>query len=159
MARRKRAYIPKIKGASAVFLSNPFGLTDLSGCYECSQRRIDCDRAEPICGKCMSRGLPCSGLVKSRIRFVDNQVARNDRAGRTGSHASRANSASRVDDEFGSSVDIDQIPLSLDVLDGRSTYLLQYCRLHHLQGSTLALTRAHSLHEDRHRNDCHRRQQ
>ncbi|KFH42154.1 Acriflavine sensitivity control protein acr-like protein [Hapsidospora chrysogenum ATCC 11550] len=52
MARRKRPYVPKIKG-----------------CYECSQRRIDCDRTGPSCNKCSSRGLSCSGFgVKYRFR-------------------------------------------------------------------------------------------
>lgn len=44
-------------------------LTPATGCYECSQRRIDCDRTEPSCNKCSSRGLSCSGFgVKYRFR-------------------------------------------------------------------------------------------
>lgn len=38
------------------------------GCYECSQRRINCDRGEPECAKCVSKGLACSG-IGSRYRF------------------------------------------------------------------------------------------
>ena len=38
------------------------------GCYECSQRRINCDRGEPACAKCISKGLECSGLGV-RYRF------------------------------------------------------------------------------------------
>ncbi|KAE8351220.1 hypothetical protein BDV28DRAFT_23658 [Aspergillus coremiiformis] len=53
MPRQKRPYVPKIKG-----------------CYECSQRRIHCDRTQPCCGKCASRGIPCSGLGV-RYRFRD----------------------------------------------------------------------------------------
>lgn len=53
MPRQKRRYVPKTKG-----------------CCECSQRRIHCDRAQPRCGKCMSRGIPCSGLGV-RYRFRD----------------------------------------------------------------------------------------
>ncbi|OGM51231.1 hypothetical protein ABOM_000060 [Aspergillus bombycis] len=56
MPRQKRQYVPKVKG-----------------CYECSQRRIHCDRAEPICGKCVSRGIPCSGLG-IRYRFNDGET-------------------------------------------------------------------------------------
>ncbi|KAE8314057.1 hypothetical protein BDV41DRAFT_242477 [Aspergillus transmontanensis] len=41
-----------------------------AGCYECSQRRIHCDRVQPCCGKCASRGIPCSGLGV-RYRFRD----------------------------------------------------------------------------------------
>ncbi|KOC17346.1 hypothetical protein AFLA70_297g001341 [Aspergillus flavus AF70] len=53
MPRQKRRYVPKVKG-----------------CYECSQRRIHCDRVQPCCGKCASRGIPCSGLGV-RYRFRD----------------------------------------------------------------------------------------
>lgn len=42
----------------------------LSGCYECSQRRINCDRSEPSCYKCASRGLVCSGL-EPKYTFLD----------------------------------------------------------------------------------------
>ncbi|KAH6981662.1 fungal-specific transcription factor domain-containing protein [Ilyonectria sp. MPI-CAGE-AT-0026] len=52
MARRKRPYIPKVKG-----------------CYECSQRRINCDGTRPSCSKCVSRGIACSGFdIKYRFR-------------------------------------------------------------------------------------------
>ncbi|VUC22748.1 unnamed protein product [Clonostachys rosea] len=53
MGRRKRQYIPKVKG-----------------CYECSKRRINCDRTEPDCQKCISKGLSCSGLGQG-YTFVD----------------------------------------------------------------------------------------
>ncbi|KAI1394413.1 uncharacterized protein F4822DRAFT_388116, partial [Hypoxylon trugodes] len=52
MGRAKRPYVPKAKG-----------------CYECSQRRIHCDRGEPNCDKCVSRGLECSGITGKRHRF------------------------------------------------------------------------------------------
>ncbi|VUC36251.1 unnamed protein product [Clonostachys rosea] len=52
MVRRKRPYVPKVKG-----------------CYECSQRRINCDQTRPGCLKCASRGISCSGFgVKFRFR-------------------------------------------------------------------------------------------
>lgn len=41
----------------------------LIGCYQCSRRRIHCDRTEPSCQKCASRGLRCSGLGL-RLRFM-----------------------------------------------------------------------------------------
>lgn len=59
MTRRKRAYVPKVKG-----------------CYECSQRRIHCDRAQPRCGKCEAKGLSCSGLG-IRYRFNDDVIRRS----------------------------------------------------------------------------------
>lgn len=52
MPRRKRPHVPKVKG-----------------CYECSQRRINCDRTEPQCTKCTSKGIICSGFgVRYRFR-------------------------------------------------------------------------------------------
>ncbi|EXJ55454.1 hypothetical protein A1O7_08381 [Cladophialophora yegresii CBS 114405] len=54
MVRAKRNYVPKVKG-----------------CFECSQRRIDCDRTQPSCAKCVAKGLNCSGLGL-RYRFVDD---------------------------------------------------------------------------------------
>ncbi|KAF7563311.1 hypothetical protein G7046_g812 [Stylonectria norvegica] len=52
MPRRKRSYVPKIKG-----------------CYECSQRRIDCDGTAPACSKCAARGIECSGFgMKFKFR-------------------------------------------------------------------------------------------
>ncbi|ETI21003.1 hypothetical protein G647_07346 [Cladophialophora carrionii CBS 160.54] len=54
MARAKRNYVPKVKG-----------------CFECSQRRIDCDRTQPNCAKCVAKGINCSGLGP-RYRFVDD---------------------------------------------------------------------------------------
>ncbi|OJJ99590.1 hypothetical protein ASPACDRAFT_1856184 [Aspergillus aculeatus ATCC 16872] len=61
MPLRNRPYIPKIKG-----------------CYECSQRRIHCDRKEPACGKCTAKGISCSGLGM-RFRFRDASKRRGPR--------------------------------------------------------------------------------
>lgn len=41
------------------------------GCYECSQRRVSCDNLHPVCGKCRSRGITCSGFG-TRYRFRHN---------------------------------------------------------------------------------------
>ena len=46
-------------------------LTQTSGCCECSHRRIDCDRTEPSCKKCSSKGIECSGFgtgIKYKFR-------------------------------------------------------------------------------------------
>ncbi|KAF6831433.1 hypothetical protein CPLU01_06718 [Colletotrichum plurivorum] len=65
MPRKPRAYRPKTKG-----------------CYECSKRRVSCDRAEPQCQKCSSRGLQCSGLG-IRHRFSQGVAARGFWVGKT----------------------------------------------------------------------------
>lgn len=64
-ARRHRPHRPKVKG-----------------CYECSQRRIHCDRGEPTCRKCENKGLQCSGYG-IRYRFNDGVAARGLWAGKT----------------------------------------------------------------------------
>lgn len=46
------------------------------GCFQCSRRRIFCDRTEPSCFKCAKKGIECSGL--GRIRFAEG-VARRGR--------------------------------------------------------------------------------
>ena len=46
------------------------------GCFQCSRRRVVCDRTEPSCLKCARKGIECSGL--SRIRFAEG-VARRGR--------------------------------------------------------------------------------
>ena len=46
------------------------------GCFQCSRRRIVCDRTEPSCRKCAKKGIECSGL--GRIRFAEG-VARRGR--------------------------------------------------------------------------------
>ncbi|OBS29474.1 hypothetical protein FPOA_03411 [Fusarium poae] len=65
MPPKKRAYVPRTKG-----------------CHECSKRRIHCDRTEPSCYKCTSRGLNCSGLG-IRHRFNKGVAARGKWAGKT----------------------------------------------------------------------------
>ena len=46
------------------------------GCFQCSRRRIVCDKTEPSCLKCAKKGIECSGL--GRIRFAEG-VARRGR--------------------------------------------------------------------------------
>lgn len=46
------------------------------GCFQCSRRRIICDKTEPSCHKCAKKGIECSGL--GRIRFAEG-VARRGR--------------------------------------------------------------------------------
>lgn len=46
------------------------------GCFQCSRRRIVCDRTEPSCLKCAKKNIECSGL--GRIRFAEG-VARRGR--------------------------------------------------------------------------------
>ena len=51
------------------------------GCYQCSRRRIDCDRQEPTCQKCVLKGLSCSGLGV-RYRFNDGLASRGRLVGK-----------------------------------------------------------------------------
>jgi hypothetical protein len=44
------------------------------GCFQCSRRRIVCDRTEPSCRKCAKKGIECSGLA--RIRFAEGIARR-----------------------------------------------------------------------------------
>ncbi|KAF2026650.1 hypothetical protein EK21DRAFT_73618 [Setomelanomma holmii] len=44
------------------------------GCFQCSRRRIICDKAEPSCGKCIKKGIDCSGV--NRIRFTEGVARR-----------------------------------------------------------------------------------
>ena len=53
-----------------------------AGCYQCSRRRIDCDRKEPECAKCVAKGVKCSGLGL-RYRFNDGIAARGRFVGKT----------------------------------------------------------------------------
>lgn len=43
-------------------------------CFQCSRRRIVCDRTEPSCLKCAKKGIECSGL--GRIRFAEGVAGR-----------------------------------------------------------------------------------
>jgi Fungal Zn(2)-Cys(6) binuclear cluster domain len=61
MARKPRSYVRKIKGWRSD-IAFPNKNSHLPGCHQCLKRRINCDRAEPSCAKCVSRGIACSGL-------------------------------------------------------------------------------------------------
>lgn len=52
------------------------------GCYNCSQRRINCDRGTPACQKCLKKGLECLGLG-TRYRFQNGVASRGKLAGKT----------------------------------------------------------------------------
>ncbi|KAM6508240.1 hypothetical protein FALCPG4_018121 [Fusarium falciforme] len=54
----------------------------VKGCYECSQRRINCDRGTPQCRKCIAKGLKCSGLG-IRHRFSNGVTSRGHCTGKT----------------------------------------------------------------------------
>ncbi|PWY85794.1 hypothetical protein BO94DRAFT_575790 [Aspergillus sclerotioniger CBS 115572] len=54
------------------------------GCHECSQRRVNCDRKEPTCGKCEAKGIECSGLG-IRVRFCHGVASRGKLVGRDAS--------------------------------------------------------------------------
>ncbi|KAI1627305.1 putative aminotransferase [Exophiala viscosa] len=60
------------------------------GCFECSRRRIDCDRGTPECQKCLQRGLACSGLG-TRYRFNDGLASRGRLVGQKLPTTSRPN--------------------------------------------------------------------
>ncbi|PYH31595.1 Zn(II)2Cys6 transcription factor [Aspergillus neoniger CBS 115656] len=44
------------------------------GCFQCSKRRIVCDRGEPTCFKCQKKGIECSG--SGRFRFSPGLATR-----------------------------------------------------------------------------------
>ncbi|PYI19544.1 hypothetical protein BO99DRAFT_422278 [Aspergillus violaceofuscus CBS 115571] len=48
--------------------------TKTRGCFQCTKRRIVCDRAEPTCQKCLKKGIECSGL--GRFRFGNGVATR-----------------------------------------------------------------------------------
>ncbi|RMJ03414.1 hypothetical protein CDV36_015068 [Fusarium kuroshium] len=54
----------------------------VKGCYECSQRRINCDRGSPECRKCIAKGVKCSGLGV-RHRFSNGVATRGYCIGKT----------------------------------------------------------------------------
>ncbi|KAL6915308.1 hypothetical protein FSST1_006803 [Fusarium sambucinum] len=54
----------------------------VKGCYECSQRRVNCDRGVPECNKCITKGIKCSSLG-IRHRFSDGVASRGHCVGKT----------------------------------------------------------------------------
>ncbi|KAM5349071.1 hypothetical protein ACJ41O_008894 [Fusarium nematophilum] len=59
MARAPRKYVPKVKGQN-----------------ECSQRRINCDRAEPECSKCVSKGVARRARSWAQVPEADGSDGR-----------------------------------------------------------------------------------
>ncbi|RAK97352.1 Zn(II)2Cys6 transcription factor [Aspergillus ibericus CBS 121593] len=55
--------------------------TKSRGCFQCSRRRIICDRGEPVCLKCQKKGIECSGL--GRFRFTAGVATRGKLKGCT----------------------------------------------------------------------------
>ncbi|PYI09407.1 hypothetical protein BO78DRAFT_415684 [Aspergillus sclerotiicarbonarius CBS 121057] len=55
--------------------------TKSRGCFQCSKRRIICDRGEPVCLKCQKKGIECSGL--GRFRFTAGVATRGKLKGCT----------------------------------------------------------------------------
>ncbi|RAK90748.1 C6 zinc finger domain protein [Aspergillus costaricaensis CBS 115574] len=51
------------------------------GCFQCSKRRIVCDRGEPTCFKCQKKGIECSG--SGRFRFSPGLATRGKLKGCT----------------------------------------------------------------------------
>ncbi|PIA95875.1 hypothetical protein CB0940_10085 [Cercospora beticola] len=49
-----------------------------TGCRQCSKRRITCDLHSPVCQKCATKGLECSG-IGFQWRFVDGVAKRAKR--------------------------------------------------------------------------------
>lgn len=127
------------------------------GCYQCSQRRINCDRQEPVCGKCAASNIKCGGLSPKRIRFVEDVAAEKDALSRrnrlcgsrnSGGESSQQNSlALRARAAHSSSPQ-----LGLDVLDGESQFLLTYCEcvLHWSRLANTSSLQHHRTGNDRH---------
>lgn len=83
----KKKNRPKIKGniSSCIVpkaVRDPPRLIRRPGCYQCSRRRIDCDRQQPSCAKCTTKGLTCSGLG-IRYRFNGSLASRGKLVGET----------------------------------------------------------------------------
>ncbi|KAF4978534.1 hypothetical protein FZEAL_5106 [Fusarium zealandicum] len=118
------------------------------GCYQCSRRRIDCDRQEPTCGKCSSKGLACSGLglryrfndgIAARGKFVGKSVPVVDSIESTAQTQENSVQASTPESTKDSREEEDstrhlalqsyrppQIEAGLDHVDGKTRFCLQY---------------------------------
>jgi hypothetical protein len=120
MRRGHRQYVPKVKGRS---LSDGLSSTPSSrfkGCYECSQRRIDCDLTRPGCAKCLSKGIQCSGFG-TRIRFSVDLKPRVTNTRRLG-HAWYPTAA-----QVGDGQGLDGSKADLTMSLGRETVSHAYC--------------------------------
>ena len=84
------------------------------GCYNCSQRRINCDRGTPECQKCIKKGLECHGLG-TRYRFQNGVASRGELAGK------------KIPVRDAAVAPLDKTASCLDIMDSRSRFLLRYC--------------------------------
>ncbi|KAH7141563.1 hypothetical protein B0J13DRAFT_445683 [Dactylonectria estremocensis] len=82
MPPAKRPYRAKVKGEPSNTTPRSRLIVYRQGCYECSQRRVNCDRGTPECRKCIAKGLKCSGLG-IRHRFSTGVASRGHCIGKT----------------------------------------------------------------------------
>ncbi|PYH89223.1 hypothetical protein BO71DRAFT_403245 [Aspergillus ellipticus CBS 707.79] len=120
----------------------------VKGCYECSRRRIDCDRRQPVREKCSQRGLDCSGLG-TRYRFHGSLASRGKLAGKqvpdgvlsytrsdatsTSVKRKKPDGQSNAEPEGQEAERTDtcwDVQPSIDHLDGRARYLLHHFANH-----------------------------
>ncbi|KAE8152384.1 hypothetical protein BDV25DRAFT_170516 [Aspergillus avenaceus] len=89
------------------------------GCYNCSQRRINCDRGTPACQKCLKKGIQCWGLGV-RYRFTNGVASRGKLAGKTVP-------VNTVDGDtiMGNGV-LHSMSIPLDHVGGRERFLFRY---------------------------------
>ena len=52
-------------------------------CRQCTKRRIKCDKGTPTCGKCIKKGIECSGIGKT-YHFAENKTPETIEAARRG---------------------------------------------------------------------------
>lgn len=95
------------------------------GCYECSQRRINCDRGEPECAKCVSKGFACSG-IGPRYRFRNGLAVKRkgvplrNRLARSSDHHGLSLDPEHPDDGRRGQTSVPQLPLpSMTVAEER----------------------------------------
>ena len=66
-------------------------------CWTCRRRRLKCDRALPICGKCTSSQRPCLGCSKDKpLRWTDSVASRGKLMGKQVPDREQSLSISRV---------------------------------------------------------------
>ncbi|CEL11339.1 hypothetical protein ASPCAL14442 [Aspergillus calidoustus] len=53
------------------------GVPRSSGCVECLQRRVKCDRTRPDCHRCQTRGIQCPGYRRA-LKFYNRTTGKDD---------------------------------------------------------------------------------
>jgi hypothetical protein len=93
----RRPHKPRIRGAQGAYRTTRSCFDRSTGCYQCSRRRIDCDRGSPGCQKCLTQNLTCSGYG-TRYRFADDLFADGKAPGgiRRNGHRGRGHHASQT---------------------------------------------------------------